>query len=307
MGNPLRMYGESDWWFITNRCHQARMLMTPRLPLVRQVCGGVLAQAAAKHGVQVYAYVVMSNHVHLVVRARGEQLAKFLKYFLGNLAKKLGPLCEERWWNRFWARRASVAPILDAQALEDRVAYVLSHSVKERLVRHATQWEGLHCAAQMLDGKTRSFPWFNWTKRWLEGPGPTQGPFGGRYDPEWAEPVELALTPLPGRETETDEERSARVKALLDADAKALKESGEPVLGMAAVKRQSVAPPKGMKLGKRPICHVTELERWKAFRKHFREFANAFRVASRRWLAGDAGAEFPTECFKPHVHHPKIV
>ena len=307
MGNPLRMYGESDWWFITSRCFQARMLMTPRLPLVREVCGGVLAQAAAMHGVKVYAYVFMSNHVHLVVRARGAQLARFLKYLLGNLSKKLGPLCGGRWWNRFWERRASVAPILGAQALEERVAYVLSHGVKENLVRRATEWEGLHCADQMLDGKPRTFPWFNWTKRWLEGRGESPGPFGGRYDAQWIEQVELELTPLPGHETESDDERSARVRRQLEADTQAQTKRGGKVLGMKAVKRQSIQPPQARKLGRRPICHPNNLEQWFAFLGRFRSFAFAFRAASRLWLQGDVGVEFPPECFKPHVHLPKIV
>jgi REP element-mobilizing transposase RayT len=309
MGNPLRMYGENEWWFITSRCFQARMLMTPRIPLVRTVCGGVLAKAAEVHGVKVFAYVFMSNHVHLVVRARGAQVAKFLKYFLGNLSKKLAPLCKGRWWNRFWERRASVAPILDLNALEERVAYVLAHGVKERLVRRATDWEGLHCAEQMLDGKARSFPWFNWTKRWLLGSKSRSrsAAFGGRYDEEWSEPVTLELTPLPGREAEKDEERLARIKGRLDADTETQRRSRKPVAGMSVVKRQSMAPPRATKHGVRPLCHAGDLEGWKAFRDSFRSFCWAFRIASQRWLAGERDVEFPGECFKPHVHHPKVV
>jgi REP element-mobilizing transposase RayT len=300
------MYGDHDWWFITSRCFQSRMLMTPRIPLVREVCGGVLAKAASVHGVQVFAYVFMSNHVHLVVRARGVQVAKFLKYFQGNLSKKLAPLCKGRWWNRFWERRPSVAPILDHEALEERVGYVLAHGVKERLVRHATQWEGLHCAEQMLDGKPRTFPWFNWTKRWLFGSS-TSGEFGGRYDAEWREPVMLELTPLPGREAEKDAERRARVAAQLAADTRAQRRARKPVAGMKVVKRQGMAPPRTTKHGVRPLCHASSLEGWKAFRDSFRSFCWAFRLAAQRWLAGDKDAEFPAGCFKPHVHLPKNV
>jgi REP element-mobilizing transposase RayT len=130
------MYESSECWFITTRCFQARKLMTPRTPLVREVCGGVLARAAELYGVKVYAYVFMSNHLHLVVGARGLVVADFVKYLLGNLSRKLAPLCTKRWWGKFWERRASVAPILDEAALEDRVRYVLAHGPSPGSVGH---------------------------------------------------------------------------------------------------------------------------------------------------------------------------
>lgn len=145
MGHPLRMFGENDVWFITVRNFQRRKLMTPREPLVREVCGGVLAAALRRYGFHVHGYVFLSNHLHLIMRGRGIALARFMQFLLSNLARKLAPLCPHPWWGRFWERRYTAAPILDDEALEGLLAYVVCHGVKEGLVRDPSDWEGLHC------------------------------------------------------------------------------------------------------------------------------------------------------------------
>jgi REP element-mobilizing transposase RayT len=301
MPHPLRMYESSSCWFITSRCLQARKLMTPHKPLVREVCGGVLARAAQLYNVKVYAYVFMSNHLHLVIGARGNVIADFVKYLLGNLAKKLGPLCTERWWGKFWERRASVAPILDDAALEDRVKYVLAHGVKEGLVRHAEDWAGLHCAEQMQDGKPRSFNWFNWTRRWLakHQKGFNEGKVAGRYEPAWATNEELRLSPLPSQQKWPHARRAAWVRMALGAEEACHR--GKPVQGMDAVRRQTTARPRWRKLGARPWCHSGSAELWKAWKLAYRRFYEHFRFAALAWLAGEVGALFPRGCFKPFV------
>ena len=131
MGHPIRMFGNNDCWFITVRNFQARRLMTPHSPLVREVCGGVLARAVRRYDLRLHGYVFLSNHFHLIVRGRGVKLARFMQFLLSNLAKKLAPLCKTPWWGRFWERRYSAAPVLDDASLDAVLRYVVSHSVKE--------------------------------------------------------------------------------------------------------------------------------------------------------------------------------
>jgi REP element-mobilizing transposase RayT len=308
MGHPLRMYESSSCWFITLRCFQARKLMTPRDERVREVCGGVLARAAELYNVKLYAYVFMSNHLHLVIGARGPAIADFTKHLSGNLSKKLGPLCAPRWFGCFWERRPSIAPILDEGALEERVRYVLAHGVKEGLVHHADEWEGLHCAQQMAAGQPLRFRWFNWTRRWAakHRSGFRDGQVAGRYDDEWATPVELRLTPLPSQERMSVSERRAWVAKVLRAAKKA--RGGRPAMGMEAVKQERSTRPLWRKLSVRPLCHAASKELWVAWVIEYRAFVRHFFWAARSWLEGDVSASFPFGCFKPHVrHHVQIV
>lgn len=308
MPHPLRMFAFHDTWFITCRTFQARKLMTPRSPLVRDVCGGVLAKAASVSGVRLHAYVFLSNHLHLIVRAQGEQLARFMKYLLGNLSKKLGPLCDPGWWNRFWERRYSASPILDECALKERLRYVLAHGVKEGLVARVADCEGLHCAAQLVDEEPRRFVWFNWTRRWRtrtrkDG---AVSPGVQPYDDELGEAVQLELEPLPQWAAESPPRRRMRMRAL-EAEVERDAAPQHPPLGPSAVCRQTTERSRLRKRGGRPACHASTREGRLQYASFFRAFSDAFRAAARRWLAGDVRAEFPHGSFRPHLYEVRIV
>ena len=139
MGRPLRMYEADAYYFVTARCFQSRLLLRPS-PRMAEVLGGVLAKAAEKHDVELCGFVAASNHVHLLCRARDGALSDFMKYFLGNVAKKVGRLVD--WRGQLWERRFSAEKVLDDDALEGRLRYILSHGVKEGLVRKPFRMAG---------------------------------------------------------------------------------------------------------------------------------------------------------------------
>ena len=64
---------------------------------------------------EVFGFVFFSNHVHLLVRAPGGNLPRFMQHLLTNISKKVGHLV--RWKGRFWERRYSAEPVLDEVAL----------------------------------------------------------------------------------------------------------------------------------------------------------------------------------------------
>lgn len=297
------MFETHDTWFITCRTFQARKLMTPASPLVRDLCGGVLAKAMAVTGVRLHAYVFLSNHLHLIVRARGRQLALFMKYLLGNLSKKLAPRCKPAWWNRFWERRYTASPILDEAALEERLRYVLAHGVKEGLVARVSDWEGLHCAEQVMDEKPRRFRWFNWTLRWQgrrrrDDP---REPTLSRYNESLAEMVELVLEPLPHWAAEPQARRQHRMRELVAEVERQAAPAGKP-LGPDAVRRQTTKRSWKRKRTPRPLCHASTAEARRDFKALYRAFCDAFRAAAKKWLLGDVTAEFPPGAFRPPVY-----
>ncbi|HEY1906020.1 MAG TPA: transposase, partial [Myxococcaceae bacterium] len=199
MGWPLRMFEPLEIYFVTVRCFQRRLLMRPSSE-TNEVLGGVLARAARLNGVEVFVFVFASNHVHLLVRAPRGNLPRFMQHLLTNISKKVGNLV--RWRGRFWERRYSAAPVLDEIALLERVRYILAHGPKEGLVRTCSEWPGLSSLPMMLDGKTRRFRWFNWTR---QGKAKRPGQDPGRFDEKWAEDETLELTPLPLQSLQTRE------------------------------------------------------------------------------------------------------
>ncbi|MCA9611666.1 MAG: hypothetical protein KC586_02800, partial [Myxococcales bacterium] len=73
--------------------NQPKLTMEEAEKLAADLVSSALARAqehCAKDGlppVEVFAAVVMSNHLHLVLRARGKNLAAFMGYFLARVAQ----------------------------------------------------------------------------------------------------------------------------------------------------------------------------------------------------------------------------
>ena len=140
-------------------------------PLVNALIEDVLSKAQSRYGVEVFDYVIMSNHVHLCVR--GEELSAFIQYFKANVARSLNRHLERR--GPFWERRFSASPILDEEAQAERAAYIYSHGVKEGLVDSAASWPGLASvknrlqrdalSRQMTPSKTSVFARRLWSRR----------------------------------------------------------------------------------------------------------------------------------------------
>jgi len=296
MPRPLRMLNSHEFFLVTARCFQRRLLLRPS-PETNEVLGGVLARALRLYGVELLAFSFLSNHMHLVVRAPRGNLPSFMQYLMTNISKKVGKLVG--WRGSFWERRYSAQPILDDDALLEKVTYVFSHGPKEGLVRRCREWPGLSCLPFMFDGKPRTFQWFNWTRRASGNAGRTARPL---LDSRWAEPEELRLTPLPSPSLQTRSALHRFLRRAVDAVERQASRQYRKVLGPVGVLNQrphSRPPPSEPK--PRPPCHTTIPGMLEAFLERYRSFAEAFRRASIRWRTGDLTACFPDEAIKPFL------
>ena len=297
MPRPVRMLNALEIFFVTVRCFQRRYLLRPSAE-TNEVLGGVLARSVRLHGVELFAFSVVSNHIHLLVRAPRANLPRFMQYLLTNVSKKVGRLVN--WSGSFWERRYSAEPILDETALLERVRYVLSHGVKEGLVRRCREWPGLSSLPLLLDGQPRSFRWFDWTRRSSGNAHRVARPL---LDNRWAEPEELRLTPLPNPALQT---RQA-LRAFLERSVRAIEEQASrqfrTVLGRTGVLKQRphARPAAASKRKPRPPCHTSIPELLEAFRERYRRFVEMFHRASVRWRSGDPTASFPEAAIKPFV------
>jgi len=296
VARPIRMYQEGESYLVTARCFQRRMLLRPS-DETKAVLEGILARAARLYGVELFTFIFLSNHMHLVVRAPNGNLPRFMQYLMTNISKKVGALVG--WRGAFWEGRYSASPILDDEALLQAVRYVISHGPKEGLVRHCRDWPGFSALPLMLDGKPRAVSWFNWTRR---ASGNSRREVRPRLDRCWAEPEELRLTKIPHPALQAT---GALVQFLRRA-VKAIEEQAErqhrKFLGEKGVLRQSPhATPPPTERKPRPLCHTTIPALRREFLERYRSFAAAFREASSRWGRGDSAAAFPRLAIKPFV------
>jgi putative transposase len=120
---------------------------------VTQVFEYLLGWCARRHGIQIHAYVAMSNHYHLVLTDVGGTLPAFTQDFHSLVARAVNHLlgrCES-----FWdPRPTSVVALLGGGAVIEKMAYTLANPVRARLVGRARAWGGA-TSAGMQFGRAR--------------------------------------------------------------------------------------------------------------------------------------------------------
>lgn len=127
-------------YFVTRRCSERRFFLRPG-KRVNAIVRHAIAKAARIWGVQVHAWTVTSNHLHLVVTDRERELPNFMRVLDLEIAK--GVSAEIGRWGGLWdGERYSAVELLDEAAIIEKIAYVLANPVRAGLVRRAVRWPG---------------------------------------------------------------------------------------------------------------------------------------------------------------------
>jgi hypothetical protein len=245
--------------------------------------------------IKVHAVIAMSNHLHLVLTDDAGQLADFMCYLLGPLAKAINHLDDVR--GQFFERRYSATEIVDEEALVDRIAYTVTNPVAANLVRTVEGWGGL-CLWQggvmAIEGSRFRREAYNRAVRDTKHHGTNK-----RVDREaFTSRVQVRIEPIeiPGRDM------TSEIKLAVDQRLEALaKERGNSrVLGMRKVLAQSVfSAPERPKRSPMPLCHASTADVWKAFRDGWRRCTRAYRMASELFRSGALSVPFPQHTFRP--------
>ena len=296
MGWPTRMYEPGLSYFATVRCLQGRLLLRPS-KRTNDVVGGVLSRAAKRYGVELFAFIFFSNHLHLLVRAPRGNLPAFMQYLLTNVSKKVGALVD--WKGRFWERRYSAEAVLDEEALLGRIRYMLAHGVKEGFVRTCREWPGLNSIPELFGRKPRTFRWFDWSRRWLSRSG--RG-VPARFDERFADEETLELTPLPLVKFARKSKWCRFLRRTLEAIRQQGRRAHPQPMGVTGVLAQDPHHrPDRPKRSRRPPCHAGSAASRVEYVARYRAFRQAYSEASRRWRAGDLTAVFPENAFRPFL------
>ena len=154
MRNPLRRYyGRGDLHFITFSCYRRRpSLATPR---ARDRLVRILAEERLRYGFRLLGYVVMPEHVHLlmsepvkgtpskVLQALKQRVSRALRRKRkgsagGQLALPFrGAEAEER---AFWQRRFYDFNVWSRRKVREKLEYMHANPVKRGLVLHPKDW-----------------------------------------------------------------------------------------------------------------------------------------------------------------------
>jgi putative transposase len=135
-------------YLVTRRCSQRQLLLRPS-QVTNQTVGYLLALAATRFSVEVHAFCVMSNHLHLVVTDPEARLPAFTQFFDSLVARSMNAWLAR--WENFWAPTSySAVALLGPADIVDKATYVLANPVSAGLVRRGRDWPGLWSAPDLL-------------------------------------------------------------------------------------------------------------------------------------------------------------
>jgi putative transposase len=128
-------------YMITRRCTQRQLLMRPDKE-TNNAFVYCLAEAAARHGIQVLFTTAMSNHHHTGIYDPDGSYPAFLEHFHKLFAKCQNAL-RGRWENFWSSEQTSVVRLVDPSDALDKMIYALTNPVKDGLVERAHHWPGV--------------------------------------------------------------------------------------------------------------------------------------------------------------------
>ena len=149
---PLRIHNEDYVYFVTNRTHQQRFFMLPTKENNKAIRYW-LARSKCMHGknIQIYAFIFLSNHFHILLRDPAGELPRFMNYFQGNVARAINRNIKRK--GKFWEREYHdliVDTVTSDEVFWDRYAYTALNAVKSGLVAAASQWGGVSSVPHVL-------------------------------------------------------------------------------------------------------------------------------------------------------------
>ena len=291
MACQLRWYLPNVIYEATTRTIQERFLLRPSAES-RALILGVIGRAMQRNTtVQVYAFVFLSNHYHMMVSAADpEELALFFGFVNGNISREMGRI--HGWRGSLWGRRVRPTPILDPEAAVARLRYVLSNGVKEGLVASPCEWPGATAVQGLLGDMRLEGVWVDrdsLRRARLKDPEVTDDAFSST--------VEVKLSPLPQWEGLDANELRQKYEGLVrDVEAEG-ERLGLAFLGARRVMSEDPhASPEQPARRRAPLCHTTSVALRRAFKEAYRTFVAAYR---------DAVARVRTRAATYDVHYPE--
>jgi REP-associated tyrosine transposase len=298
MGRSIRLIDNATGIMaITTRTIQGRFLLRPSKK-VNDIILGVLGRAQALYEVELHAFVFLSNHWHLMMRALSVyQMSDFVGYLKGNIARELGHVYD--WREKFWGKRFHSQSIGDSEASQASwFRYILANGCKEGLVRSPLEWPGASSAPALYRGEsTLEGTWFDRTKQ-------DDAKRRGQNIVEFPSKQIVVLTPPPflvGRGPEGWHEYVVQtVQAIEEETARRFRKQKSAPLGAFAIGRQRPHDkPQHFEPAPSSVFHVASLDDlWPMFYARLQKLV-AYYLAAARLKRGEPNVQFPDDCHRP--------
>ena len=292
---------------ISIRTENARLTLLPE-PRLNAIVGGVLAKYQQHFGILLYAYSILSNHVHILAQAPKKNLWRFEQAVNREIAKRANRLRNTR--GHYWERRYDEQMIASEADIIEAFLYVTCNAVSHGLIAHPKLWPGVNSYAHCLDEKDRAYLFTDYT---AFGKACRQAKAGQHRVSirDFQTEHRLVLTPLPHFAELAPEARRAVLHALIQKRLQRIRheraQQGLGFLGREMVLNQQPQHiPRNVKRMPRPICYTKFWEAKRQFMAWFFPWLEHYREASRNFRAGNFGFPFPEFSLLPPGHYSLV-
>lgn len=286
MGRRRRHFEPEAIYFVTNRCAGGRFLLTPT-PEVNGIIRGALAKYARKWDVELFGWLFMSNHFHLMPRSQSLQIPQFMRDFQKKVSSEVKKVTG--WDLSVFPKRYHCEKICDEGAVRQKMRYMLLNPVRAGLVRKAEDWPGVsswgcHASGEPMKGRNLERELWREMKRQSEDGQVARSKAKVTY---WLQPAKLPWAEEVG-DAEAGRQVVEAVEEVQDEWGKAAVDearlSGEEVLGAEGVRKQDpMRQPANFEPRPEPLCHAADPAAREAYRSRYRMVMERYDVAIEQW------------------------
>ena len=264
--------------------------------------GSAVGRALEKYPVQIHCFESNITHLHEKFSVNEEQrgnLPSFLRSTHSLIARGVNKTWERE--GHLFAARSRFHPCLDDQSAEQKLIYAVTNTVKDNLVDTVAQSPFFSTYSHQAFGDDLRFWYIDYEAYWAAGGDRKQGHRLKNYL-RW---VTWECTPLPNHAGRTMHQRRTWLRQQVrDAEKSARekrKSSGGSVIGKKRLFEEDPRnrPENPKKSSKEPLCHASDPELVKEYKKSWREFLDSFIPASADYRNGYFDREFPDGSFRP--------
>lgn len=307
-------YYEETTYFLSRRIAFRKFLLTPSSKKINNIIGYCIAVAAKKFNIDIYNYVAMSNHLHMVAHDHDATLPFFLADVHRNIAKCLN--AELKRFGTFWdSSKPGETMLPTTEDVLDKMLYTMLNPVKAGLVEKHQHWPGLiskpsDFSKTLVFKRPRSYFGLSQkqkNKRLLNKKGRIKDYKAQRVS-KLPDTIELKLKIPPGF-AHLDEEvfKELLLKEMRSRESEIkIERKGKPVLGRRNVIRMNPfsepkSKPKKSSLNPRVAGKNKEIYiMTQVMIKNFRIDHGTARLS---YKGGDRETEFPYGTFAMRIHH----
>lgn len=282
---------------LCNRVCQGFALLRPDEDFNALVIGA-LAKAQELFPVAVHGGQILSTHLHLLCSpADVEQQAGFMAFFTRHLSMIAAG--RHDWQGSMFPQRYSALEISPEESAQvERLKYVLSNGCKEGLVASPLEWPGVGFAAALVGGGRLKGVWVNRAALYAAR---RRGEDVSERD--FAEPVELVLSPLPcwahlGRRRYRGAV-AGLIREIEKETAGMHRAAGTLPAGAAAVQRARPLSPRPLERTPGRWVYARSLEVVSELLEGLKQKVVSYRAAADLLRSGLRQTVFPPNCFPP--------